>query len=1257
MDNYMRMFLRKAALSILAGLFFIFAASATSQDYLTTTLDVNDGLSDNCVNDLLFDSNNFLWVGTNEGLDFYDGVNILHYDVLDPEKESPSVVFSLCEDASGVIWIGSSNGLYHIRKGSDKPSRYDLPQLKGVAVRHVCCSADGALWIARGGNNLLRVHTDTKKVDVLPVISRAVSVDENGTVYAISEDGRLLVLPDGRTDFSIISSEIDAAISDNDISRILCVSGKLFLSTGNAYLYVVDLTTYEVRRMENLTKVRDVLEHSSGDIWVAARDGIHVLDADLTQKRVFRPFNDNSFRCLAEDSRGGVWGGTLFEGLARVTQNNLDYRHYTSDFAGGSFKARDFVEDASGRIWVGTDTRGLLCLDPQKENEKSACRYFAEKNITGLMSEGSRLWVGTIDDVLPVAQLDVNTGRVVYFPDAGTSAYAFCRDRSGRLWIGGKDGFVVGRDKPDGSFEREIFIPSAQVCRIICASDESVWVASISGQIFRYASASFTTYSVPVSNILTDIAEDGRGRILATTEGSGLWEFDREKAMFKSCSGRELHLQKMAMDADSELLWITGTRGISVINIYDDQLLPEISRESLKIDRFNYSSNFIDSRGVLYAGTADGFISLSVRKLVNSSNSTSAPVISSFQPLSSGKAGGSRSFHVTVSTLDYSIFAGKRLFWKIDGISGWTPVEKGSFDVYDLPVGKWNLKVKAVSFNGEESEEAVMKITIDPHPLLTPLAITIYALLLVMIICVVAISVNRRAKAKAAKLNKRKLFESKMEFLTSIAHEIRTPLTLVQVPLEALMRKFSSSRDVSVQENLDIIRRNSLKLTILINELLDFRKLSDSTFQIRPEFIDVRGVVKDAHRRFHPMFLQEGKSLSVSVPDKPVYCETDVRSFGRVLDNMLSNALKYSQISASIVLSADGKDAILNLENDGKIIPEDFRKKVFKPFYRYEGHESAGVEGTGLGLSTSRQFAHMLGGSLVMDDDMSVNRFIFTVPLAASQEYSSPISEVRTKDKLVMIVEDDKDMIRVVKNILKESYDIVTAANGKEALAQMEKGVSPSLIVSDVLMPEMDGMELTRHLKSSLSTSHIPIILLSAEIPDTLMQESLDSGADAYLEKPFSPKKLRSMVDNMIDNRKRVYEFYLSSLPSDAKLPTGRVSMQEQKFLSTIQKFVSENLHRNITLDDLAEAVCLSSSSLYKKMKEYADISPMEYVMKVRLHRAVELLKDDSVSVQEVAMAVGFNTHSFFSECFKREFGMTPRQWRLKNISKPTNTK
>ena len=1270
MDNDMKMFFRKAALSV-AGLFFLFTASAASQDYLSTTLDVQTGLSNNCVNDVLFDSDNFLWIGTNEGLDLYDGVNIVHFDLPNTENGRPSVVFSLCEDLMGTLWAGCSDGLYKIGKSPQGVSRLDIPELDGVAVRQICCGPDGNLWIARG-MTLLRVNLTTGETESLPVSCKSICFGDSGSIYVLSKDGHILISPGGQTEFVPLSHAVDDFISGVDISRIIYVPGMLFLPDSHDSPYVLDLKSLQVRKLTSLTKMRDVLKHSSGDFWIAARDGIHILNSNMVEQRVFRPYHDNSFRCLAEDSEGGVWGGTLFEGLARVCPNYLEFRHYSENFSGGSFKARDFVEDENGRIWVGSDTHGLLCLDSQKDCERSVCRYFARRNITGLMAEGNRLWVGTIDNELPVACLDSETGNITYYPLAGKSAYAFCRDSEGRLWIGGKNGFIVGRDKENGNFEKEIFVPSAQVCRIICSSDNSIWVASVSGQVFHYTASSFTTYNVPVSNILTDIAEDANERILATSEGSGLWEFDRDQARFKPCAGKNLHLQKIAMEKDGSLLWITGTKGIQVLNIYDDTPLPEISRESLKIDRFNYSSNFIDSKGVLYAGTSDGFISFSTRNLLQTSSPVRPPVISSFQTLSSsGQTEGSvhicpdkmnigskaRSFKVDVSSLDYAHFPRKKLFWKIEGRSDWIPVEEGSFNVYDIPVGKWNLKVKAVSFSGDVSPETVLKLTVQPHVLLSLPAILLYVLFLIIALVEVAVFTNRRAKAKAAKQHERKLFESKMDFLTSIAHEIRTPLTLVQVPLEALMRKFASTKDASVQENLDIIRRNSLKLTILINELLDFRKLSDSTFQIRPEFIDVRNVVKDAHRRFHPMFLQEGKSLSISVPDQPVYCETDVRSFGRILDNLLSNALKYSQNRTALVLSADGRDAVLCLENDGKIIPEDFRKKVFKPFYRYEAHDEARIEGTGLGLSTSLQFAQMLGGSLVMDDDMTVNRFIFTIPLAVAHEYVAPLSEMTAKEKTVMVVEDDRDMVSVIRSVLSDSYDVVTAYNGKEALDKIEKGTSPSLIVSDVIMPEMDGIEFTKHLKSNLTTSHIPVILLSAEIPDTLMQKSLDTGADAYLEKPFSPKKLRSMVDNLIDNRKRVYEFYLSSLPSDAKLPTGRVSAQEQKFLRTIQEYVSENLHRAITLDDLAEAVCLSSSSLYKKMKEYADISPMEYVMKVRLHRAVELLKDDSVSVQDVAMAVGFNTHSFFSECFKREFGMTPRQWRLRNVTKATNTK
>lgn len=1234
-------------------------------------LDTQAGLSNNCINDVLSDSRGFLWIATSEGLDFYDGCSLVRVDFPEAGSRTSPVVFSLSEDSAGTIWIATSDGVFRIGKDRRKVQRYSHPEVDGYSIRQMCLGRDGSVWLARRSQPLIRIDAGKDELTALQVICKAVCSDDEGRIYALTSNGLLLVSPDGSPQLTDLSPDNEGQLTEINASRIICAGGKIFLSAENEIPHILDPETQSLVALPSIRRLRDVLRHSSGEYWLAARDGIHVLDSSLlSESRIIRPFSDNSFRCLFEDARGDVWAGTLFEGLAQFIPDEPDLRHYSAAFAGGSFKARDLTETPDGRIWIGSDTRGLMCIDPSAPDRPAERHYFPGRNVTGLMAEGQNLWVGTIDDEIPVAVIDSESGRTTYLPGAGRSAYAFCRDGDGRIWIGGKDGVAAGWERPDGTFKRDLFVPTEQVCRIIQGADGSVWTASISGRVLRYYSGAFTTYKIPISNTLTDLEEDREGRLFVSAESGGLWLFDAADDRFHPYPAGTQHLLKIAREPDGNLLWITGADGIEIINPDDERPLPVIPREVLGIDGFNYSSNFISSDGTLYAGTSDGFISFSVRKLLEGSSASEGPVISSFRILSSsGKAEGrltlcpesmnlgrkARSFTVNVSPLDYYRFPRKKLFWKIDGIADWTPVQDGSFTVYDIPSGKWKLHLKAISLSGEESPETVMSLRVQPPLLLSPVAFLLYLVFIVLAAIVIAVVANRRAKAKAEREHERRLLESKMDFLTTIAHEIRTPLSLVQIPLEALIRKFASSPDGSVQENLDIMRRNSLKLTVLINELLDFRKLTDSTFQVHPEFLDIRSILKDAHRRFLPMFLQEGKTVSCSVPDTPVYSETDVRSLGRIFDNLLSNALKYSSHHTSIELSASGHDAVVSVENDGPVLPEEVREEIFKPFYRYEDDASANVEGTGLGLSTSRQFASLLGGSLTMDDDLTVNRFIFRLPL--SEEEAPGLPAVGTKDRSVMVIEDDKDMAKVIGDVLKETYNVIYASNGRQALDKIEAGASPSLVVSDVIMPEMDGIAFTKALKSNLATSHIPVILLSAEVPDTLMQESLEGGADAYLEKPFSPKKLRSTVDNLIENRRRIYDFYISSLPSSGELPTGRVSALEQKFLRSIQEYVSANLHRNITIDDLAEVVCLSPSSLYKKMKEYADISPMEYVMKVRLHRAVELLKDDSLSVQEVAQAVGFNTHSFFSECFKREFGMTPRAWRLKGVPKTKNVK
>lgn len=881
---------------------FPFSSRAGAQEaWQTSQLDMHSGLGDNCVNDVLLDSRHFLWIGTNAGLEFYDGSNMARVAFPEAENAVPPLVFSLSEDNAGVVWAGTSEGLFHIDRDRLEMRRLDGEALRVASFRQMCCGKDGSLWVAADERDLLKINTLTAEIGTVPLEARAVCGSPDGTVYALSSDHRLFVLTGGAP-YSVNYHSADM-LDGVSVSRIAYAGGSLFLFAEGGGVYAIDLESKELRPLTFVSRVRDAAGLSDGEIWLAARDGIQVLDSTLAPIRVIRPLRDNSFRCLSVDPQGGVWAGTLFEGLAHIAPDVVRFRRYGDDFAPGRFKARDFAETPDGRIWTGSDTRGLLCLDPSAP-ERAAKQFFPGRNVTGLMAEGSSLWVGTIDNELPVMRLDTESGKTVAFPSAGKSAYAFCRDTRGRLWIGGQDGFVVGRDSADGKFEVEMSMPTKQVCRIICASDGAVWVASINGSIIRYKSSDYSTYRIPISNILTDIIEDGKGRIFATSEGTGLWEYKRETDAFQSLGLTDTRLLKISRDGD--LLFVTGSHGIQILNPDDARPFPLISTEILGIDSFNYSSNFISGDGTLYAGTSDGFISFSVSALREASSVIRKPAISSFHILSSsGKTEGgrflrpgsmllgskTRSFEVSVSLLDYALFPSANIFWKIDGLGEWTQVEDGRFTVYDIPSGRWKLRLKSVSLSGGESEEAIMDLRVKPPLLLSPVAILLYIVLFLMTVFGIALFVERKAKAKAEMEQERKILESKMDFLTSIAHEIRTPLSLVQIPLEELIRKFSSSPDGSVQENLDIMRRNSMKLTVLINELLDFRKLTDSTYQIHPEFLDIRTVLKDAHRRFLPMFVQEGKTLSIQMREAPVYCETDVRSLGRIFDNLLSNAL------------------------------------------------------------------------------------------------------------------------------------------------------------------------------------------------------------------------------------------------------------------------------------------------------------------------------------------------------------------------------
>jgi len=1126
------------------GLFLTCLPAMSMDDVLVSKLSTDEGLSDNCVNAILCDSKGIVYFGTNDGLDYYDGHSVRH--IAFPDDADASVfVFSLAQSPDGSLWIGTSQGLY-IKGPHDDAVKIFTGDLDGKTiawksrVKYMEMTSTGKLYLIDQKQMLTRINCETKNISTLGFPVKILTGDKDKNIYALTDEKQLIKLTDGQEPEDL-SESCSNELANISVSRLNYAFGRIFVSSIVGTPIALNVRDLSISRDFTSAAVKNLLQLSENSACVGSRHGIYLTDSTLTRTKSLLTVGENAVRTLCQDKDGGIWVGTQFNGALRIEKNEIQFKRYFLSEQ-KTCKVREFAEDRDGGIWIGTDTKGLLYLNPTSTQLDPDKALFPGKNILGLLSEGDYLWVGTLEDEI-VTKINTVTGSITRYPTAGKRVYAFCRDNENRLWVGGLSGFKVGKDYPDGRFVCDWEVQSSQVCRIQKAPDGAVWVATISGRVWKYINGSFSTYQVDITNLLTDIFVESTGRVLLCSDGDGFFVYDSQNDCFVKNRSEAKRLMRVSESCGSNMLWATTPRYLFSVNPSDFSTILSFSVENLDVGRFNFSSNFINSTGTIFLGTSKGFISFSPEKLLARRPSPKIPEFSYLKILSpevkacQGDISSSKpellfkadavSLELGVSSLDYSLLPTERLFWRIKEQSEkWAPVKNGVIQIGGLASGQWTLQIKNESFDGSVDSCNELKIKVVPAPLLTAQEVIILLLLAILIIAIVITVTINSTRRHIRKAQVKKDFEAKLSFLTSIAHEIRTPLSLILLPIDSLLQKFSSAKDNEAMDKLDIIKRNSMKLLILINELLDFQKLNSANFLVRSEVIDLRIPLKEAHRRFASTFSMEEKEFNLSVPDTPVYCEADVRILGRILDNMLSNALKYSSKYLNVKLQVKNENAVFEFENDGEVVPLDKRKYIFGAFSRYEEGNNAKVEGTGLGLSTSKAFAELLGGSLKMDKDQSTNRFILMLPIVEKEVELNPKDELQMFDKTLLVVEDDKDMAKVIVGYFKDSFNVIMSANGKDAYDKILQGANPSVIISDVMMPVMDGIELTKKLKTNLSTSHIPVILLSAQLSDKSLLAGLEQGADAYVEKPFSPEVLVKRVENLIENRKKLYEFF-----------------------------------------------------------------------------------------------------------------------------------
>ena len=571
-----------------------------------------------------------------------------------------------------------------------------------------------------------------------------------------------------------------------------------------------------------------------------------------------------------------------------------------------------------------------------------------------------------------------------------------------------------------------------------------------------------------------------------------------------------------------------------------------------------------------------------------------------------------------------------------------------------LPAGRYTFRVRGCNNDGYWSNATrSLEISVQPHPFLSPVAKSVYFILIVLMIVGVVWGILRRQNEKKEK----DLIQAKMAFFTQVAHEIKTPVTLIKSPLERIIE--TGKWDSAVTDNLNLMKRNVDRLLELIRQLLDFRKVDNEGFRLNCRETDISLLVEETVARFRNS--TEKIAIRTDCPDAHVLFYADSEAFTKILSNLLANALKYARSTVVValrILNDDrGRTLRLSVRDDGDGIPPRIQEKVFDLFYQKNPDSGKGF---GIGLSLVKLLAEKHNGRVYVDRH-TISGCELTVEIPDSGESArggeisipepaeEPADNPEAKPFHIMIVEDTPDLREFLVKNFEDIYDVLSAKNGAEALAILEKQAC-DLIISDALMPEMDGFDLLMKVRNDEMLCHIPFILLSVIDSVDSKIKGLEYGADVYIEKPFSLSYVKATVESLLENRKRAFRHFASR--PNFQYEKDDMGRNDREWLNRLTGIIRENLTcETLSVDLLVEKMALSRSSLQRKLKGLTGTSPNEYIQLVRLKAAAQLLRTGEYRISEVCYLTGFSSMSWFAKCFTKQFGMRPKDF----IQQPQN--
>jgi signal transduction histidine kinase/ligand-binding sensor domain-containing protein/DNA-binding response OmpR family regulator len=1353
----------KYILYILSLLFVPQVVISQQSDFNFVNFTTSNGLSSNTVNAILKDKYGFMWFGTDDGLNRFDGLTFSVYRHQEGDSSSlgGNSVLALHEDRSGNLWIGTNNTLSCYNRKKDSFINYKFT-LNNTA-RTLFCDHTGQVWIG-SYIGLFRLNPRTGKVvhymadpgrpgALVSNIITCIVEDSRHRLWIGGNGGIYLYQPQA-DNFKHFSHEAADSLSlpGNSIKAMTeDHNGNLWIGTEDDGLAMLlpdgkHFRTYQHSNTQknslSSNRVWSLAAENANKIWVGTEEGLNIFDLQKkTSQRIEHDVRNRyslhgkSVRSIYIDDNGIYWVGTYQGGISKYDRNLAFFNLRESNpFDPQGLTApivTSFSEDANGDIYVGTDGGGIN-LFHRNTGLFSHPRFYQDVKppaVLCLEHADGLLWIGTF--MHGIYTLNMQTGKVHHYlrgdsanQPSGNDIFCLKKDSRGNIWIGTNGNGVNVYDPVSGVFKRfdgviynkdSITVLNRGFIRTI-EEDKAgnIWIGTIgagilmldaSGKILR--TYTMINSDLPANNVQT-ICAGQSGRIWVGIHSAGLCLFDPKTGKFQRYAEQEglsnAVIYKILED-DAGKVWVTSNKGISSFDPSTSTFKNYYQYNGLQRSTFCLGAGLKTEKGELFFGGLEGFnyfipkqlnynrivprIVLTDLKIGNISvvPGEHAAIQSHISLADCIRLDYKQHFTLNFATLNYTAPQESRYSYMLQGFDkGWNDIGTSRMAVFsNLRPGKYVFRVRASCDDGAwHTEEAVINVIIRPPFWLTIYAYIFYLLAALAVLWGLRYRAIRKLKTRFAleqermqvrqaiemdrkEAERQREFEQvKIKYLMNLSHEFRTPVSLIVGPVDKLIHNETAPEKL---KQLNLVKRNARRLLNMVNQLLDFRKLEEQETKLDLGREDIISFIAEVIELFKDISEHRQISFLFTSSISRYYTAFDRNKLERVLFNLLSNAFKFTPKEGAISLTVDpDPDAgiIIKVADTGVGMKPEVQEKIFNRFYQGDENPAILNQGSGIGLSITAEFVKMHGG-LINVESIPGKGSTFTVLLplekmeepglaneeipgeAADPEVAPIVScqhaEVAAADKLtVLLVEDNPDFRCYLKDNLQPFYKVVEAADGREGW-QKALSAHPLVIVSDINMPYMDGIQLSRKVRFDKRTSHIPVILLTALAGDAFHIKGLETGASDYLTKPFNIDILNIRIRNLILLNKRLKDTYRRQL--DVMVSVDDVESADEKFLVKVTQYIENNINDDrLTVEELSRHLFMSRASLYNKVVQLTGETPVEFIRSIKLNKAACLLETSDMKIAQIGYAVGFSTPNYFARAFKAKFNQLPSEYQ-----------